>query len=157
MHLALPPTREAWQQSPCNREPMLPIECHNLYGRSMKLSWFVVGVGAQRGGHGVWGAQVEAIGRAAVVVAVHGADLMNMAWLPRGASVVEIAPVHSGYGGRTVGASCHPRCTFVSMCLCFCLTFWQQRSHPRRCLSFSCKHFVSSTTRFAVTRSCHQT
>lgn len=47
-------------------------------------------------------AQVEAIGRAAVVVAVHGADLMNMAWLPRGASVLEIAPVHSGYGGRTV-------------------------------------------------------
>lgn len=46
--------------------------------------------------------QVNAVGRAAVMVAVHGADLMNMAWLPRGASVVEIAPVHDGYRGRTV-------------------------------------------------------
>jgi hypothetical protein len=39
---------------------------------------------------------------AAVLVSVHGADCMNLMFLPPRGCLVEVLPVHYGYGPRTV-------------------------------------------------------
>ena len=46
--------------------------------------------------------QVRAVADAAVLISVHGADCMNLMFLPSGGSILEIAPTHYGYGYRKV-------------------------------------------------------
>jgi hypothetical protein len=46
--------------------------------------------------------QVRTVSGAAVLVSVHGADCMNLMFLPDRGYLVEVLPVHYGYGGRNV-------------------------------------------------------
>lgn len=46
--------------------------------------------------------QVKIVHDAAALVTLHGADCMNLMFLPLHATIVEIDPVHYGYGYRTV-------------------------------------------------------
>jgi hypothetical protein len=45
--------------------------------------------------------QVQAVADASALVAVHGAECMNLMFLPKRGALVEIAPTHYGYGRRT--------------------------------------------------------
>lgn len=49
-----------------------------------------------------FGAQVAAMHEAAVLVSVHGADCMNLMFLPHRGCLVEVLPTHYGYGQRNV-------------------------------------------------------
>jgi hypothetical protein len=46
--------------------------------------------------------QVQIVNGAAVLVSVHGADCMNLMFLPPRGCLVEVLPVHHGYGRRNV-------------------------------------------------------
>lgn len=46
--------------------------------------------------------QVRIVHSAAVLVSVHGADCMNLMFLPRAGCLVEVLPMHYGYGRRDV-------------------------------------------------------
>lgn len=46
--------------------------------------------------------QVAAVRKAAVLVSVHGADCMNLMFLPHRGCLVEVLPTHYGYGQRNV-------------------------------------------------------
>ncbi len=46
--------------------------------------------------------QVRAVHDAAVLVSVHGADCMNLMFLPERGAIVEVLPTHYGYGHRCV-------------------------------------------------------